>query len=210
MYRQRIGFRRVRPSRQCRLNNIFETCNLPAISFELMIGSAHHASREIEHGPQVGSVHRARVGWCEIRSPNKPMGETGLKFSPTSGSDRFLTPVADARRAAERPLGGSHLQSAIWLTRGGHGSIGVHRAPPPSRRCTQRVRPYLWSMGRGRTSSRSARASQSTPLTGSGITRNAPEARVRAVDHFQSSPRITKTSLHLNATRWPRMKRRLG
>ena len=163
---QLIGPRRIRPSRECRLNNIFETCNLPAIRFELMIGSAHHAPR----GMGRNSVHPTRVGRCAIKKSEQPMGETDLNFSPTSGSDRFPPPVADARRAAERPLGGSHLQSAIWLQGRGHDSIRVQRAPPPSRPCTQRVGPYFLEHGQ-RTNfvAIGALTSQSTPLTGLGL-----------------------------------------
>ena len=117
------------------------------------------------------------------------MGETGLNFSPTSGSDRFPPPVADARRAAERPLGGSHLQSAIWLE-----GRGVATAPFECSALILQADLTLSASGRiyGAWAEaelhRDWRAGLSIDaINRIGITRNAPEVRVRAVDRFPSS-----------------------
>lgn len=115
------------------------------------------------------------------------MSETALNFSPTSDSDRPPNGCRRAR-AAERPLGGSHLQRGVR-------SVHGYEALPE-------VDLHLdWIAG----------ISIDT-VNGAAIDDDAPQGRVRAVDRFRShqrqshvvehcsiASRMTKASLPLTA-----------
>ena len=124
---QLIWPRRIRPSRECRLNNIFETCNLPAIRFELMIGSAHQAP----WGMDRKSVHPTRVGRCAVKTSKQAHGRNRSQLFPNE-RQRPSSPAGcrrtESRRAPPRRLSPTigDLSRGTWR---GHGSIRVQRAP---------------------------------------------------------------------------------